>query len=584
MALLVTLVVGAYGATELYAAVVSARAQAASLQRTLARDAARAVTVALKSIDDHISAVTTLPWGVVPTLTLNVRHDEYARLLRLVPAIESISYLDSSGVERLHVSRREPDRFDAGVPSAEGPSPSQPAAPTELVYGSGYEPVLVLRRSYDDGGDRTVVRLTLRTIAEQLNDLLTHPQANVYVLDESGVVVLHANPANMLMRQLVVLPPARQGDVVAQAGVGEGGAEVVRSVVALADPPWRIVVEQPRSVLAQPVNETLVRGGVFLAISLVGALLAALVVAGRLTRPVRALHSGAAELAAGDLAARINIQTGDELEELAGQFNRMASSLQLSHSELEQKVADKTRDLERANRHKSEFLAHMSHELRTPLNAILGFADVLREHMAGPLNDEQREYVTDIHASGLHLLALINDVLDLTKIEAGQMALEPTVIDVPEVVAAAAALLRQRCLHQGLTLNIELQPEVGMWYADPRRIKQVLLNLLSNAVKFTPGGGHITVRGRMDEARGLIIEVQDDGVGIALHDQDMVFEAFRQVGQVDHPAGGEGTGLGLALVRRLVHQHGGEVALISRPGEGSTFAFNIPRQPAPAAA
>jgi signal transduction histidine kinase len=199
--------------------------------------------------------------------------------------------------------------------------------------------------------------------------------------------------------------------------------------------------------------------------------------------------------------------------------------------------------------------------------------------MAGPLSDEQREYVADIHASGLHLLALINDVLDVSRIEAGQLELERSDFDVAEVVDGAAALVRQRALQKGLRLSIDVAPEANTWHADARRFKQVVLNLLNNAVKFTPAGGSVHLSAGVNEAEGLWVQVQDTGIGIAPQDHATVFDEFRQVG-ADAASRAEGSGLGLALVQRLVVQHGGQVTLASQLGQGATFRFNIPLQAA----
>jgi len=386
--------------------------------------------------------------------------------------------------------------------------------------------------------------------------------------------VLHRDPGVLLARHKLAEPPPLQ-EALAQRALGLAGDPVVRSVVPISRLGWRVVVEQSRATLMAPVRATLWRTVLLLSAGIVLAIGAALVLAGRMTRPVMRLHAAASEIGAGRLRTAIALDTHDELEDLANQFNRMAESLQASYAGLEARVAEKTRDLERANRHKSEFLANMSHELRTPLNAILGFADVLRDGMAGALTDAQKEFVADIHTSGLHLLALINDVLDLSKIEAGQLALEPSEIFVPETIDAAAAFVRQRCVKQGIRLSIEVAPEVGIWVADPRRFKQVLLNLLSNATKFTPSGGEVAVRAWIDPEQGLVVEVRDTGIGIDPADHAKVFEEFRQVGGPQRRA--EGTGLGLSLVRRLVEQHGGCVTLESRLGEGATFRFNIPR-------
>jgi signal transduction histidine kinase len=239
-----------------------------------------------------------------------------------------------------------------------------------------------------------------------------------------------------------------------------------------------------------------------------------------------------------------------------------------------EEIQDKTRQLEAANRHKDEFLASMSHELRTPLNAVIGFSEVLLERMFGELNDKQEEYLNDILVSGRHLLSLINDILDLAKIEAGRMELDLEDFDVAQAVDNAVVLVRERAMRKGLALETALAPALGSVRADQRKVKQVLLNLLSNAIKFTPEGGRIEVRAqRLD---GLVeVSVSDTGIGIAHEDQEAVFEEFRQVG-TDYAKKHEGTGLGLTLSRKFVELHGGSIAVKSRVGEGSTFTFTIP--------
>jgi signal transduction histidine kinase len=249
------------------------------------------------------------------------------------------------------------------------------------------------------------------------------------------------------------------------------------------------------------------------------------------------------------------------------------SALAIQNARLFRELADKSRQLEVASQHKSEFLANMSHELRTPLNAIIGFSEVLTERMFGELNEKQDEYLKDIYASGQHLLSLINDILDLSKIEAGRMELELTDFDLPTALDNALTLVRERAARRSLTLQTSIDERLGEIRADERKIRQVLLNLLSNAIKFTPEGGRIEVAAAPRD--GFVeVSVSDTGVGIAPEDQEAVFEEFRQVGTAAKKV--EGTGLGLTLCRKFIELHGGRIWVKSQVGVGSTFTFTLP--------
>jgi two-component system, NtrC family, sensor kinase len=249
------------------------------------------------------------------------------------------------------------------------------------------------------------------------------------------------------------------------------------------------------------------------------------------------------------------------------------SALAIQNARLFREIEQKSRQLEVVSQHKSEFLANMSHELRTPLNAIIGFSEVLTDRMFGELNEKQEEYLKDIYASGTHLLSLINDILDLSKIEAGRMELELTDFDLPTALDNALMLVRERAQRRNLTLHKDVDAGLGQIRADERKIRQVVLNLLSNAIKFTPEGGRIEVAAVPRD--GLVeVSVSDTGVGIAPEDQQAVFEEFRQVGTADKKA--EGTGLGLTLCRKFIELHGGKIWVKSQPGAGSTFTFTIP--------
>jgi len=586
VAALVSVAVLAFGATEMLASYREVQEQVGRAQTARAREVARALKGALASVERHVSAVTMLPWGVGGWLTLDTRREEYARLLRLAPAVESVAFQAADGREVLMVSRREADRRgpgDAEVPvAAGGPVPAVSCVYSKVEYIADYEPQLNLDVSYPeaDALGRTRVKIALRALARELMPALSLDGVEVFAVDDAGVVVLHRDSQLMLERRAVPglgSTDVRSTDSGGRAAVTPGlrGADVLRSIEPLDERHLRVVVEEPLSQAMLPVWETLKRTALFTVAGVALSAFGALYLSSALTLPIRRLHRAVQSVGAGSLATRVDVTTKDELQALAERFNVMADSIQESHVTLESRVAEKTRDLELANRHKSEFLANMSHELRTPLNAIIGFSEVLAEQMFGKLNAKQMEYATDIHGSGQHLLSLINDILDLSKIEAGRLDLESSEFDVRAAIANASTLVRERVQRQGLTLKVDVGPDVTTWRADARRFKQVLVNLLSNAVKFTPMGGQVTVCASIHDDR-LRVGVSDTGVGIAESDMPLLFEPFRQVGPSDRGKA-EGTGLGLSLVRSLIELHRGTLTVHSQVGEGSTFTFELPR-------
>jgi signal transduction histidine kinase len=261
----------------------------------------------------------------------------------------------------------------------------------------------------------------------------------------------------------------------------------------------------------------------------------------------------------------VDVTNRDELGALATNVNRMNDELRRLY-----------RELETTSQHKSDFLANMSHELRTPLNAIIGFSQVLREGMVGDVNAKQAEYLDDILSSGNHLLALINDVLDLSKVEAGQVELRVVPFSLQDALERGVSMVREQATTEGVQVTLHRNGSLDVVSGDERRIRQVIFNLLSNAVKFTPEGGRVDVSAARVDGE-MRVSVADSGPGIAAEDLDRIFEEFQQT-----EAGArqrEGTGLGLALSKRFVEMHGGRIWCESEVGKGSTFAFTLPRRP-----
>jgi signal transduction histidine kinase len=383
----------------------------------------------------------------------------------------------------------------------------------------------------------------LATIVSRAVQMSGSYEGIVYEFDE-GTQTFHARATHQITPEhLEALrrTPVRLGE----GAVGRAG--VIREPVQVADieAEWQLVAPQVRTLHAREGMRSL------LAVPLV--------------REDR-LFGGLVILRRDRGAFRPEVV--DTLRTLAAQ-----SVLAIQNARLFEEIADKSRQLEAASQHKSEFLANMSHELRTPLNAIIGFSEVLAQGMFGGINEKQTEYLQDILESGRHLLSLINDILDLSKIEAGRMELEVSEFDLPQAIQNALTLVRERALRRGIALHHVIDDRVADIRADERKVKQVLLNLLSNAIKFTPEGGRIDVRAA--PADGLVeVSVADTGIGIAPTDQDTVFEEFRQVGTADKKA--EGTGLGLTLSRKFIELHGGKIWVQSEVGRGSTFTFTLP--------
>jgi signal transduction histidine kinase/ActR/RegA family two-component response regulator len=262
-------------------------------------------------------------------------------------------------------------------------------------------------------------------------------------------------------------------------------------------------------------------------------------------------------------------ETVELLETFASQ-----SALALLNARLFRELEKRSAELEVASTHKSEFLASMSHELRTPLNAVLGFSEVLLEQMFGEINERQEEYLRDIHGSGRHLLELLNEILDLSKVEAGQMELGYTTFELAPVLDDAASMLRERAGLKAIDIVVEAHDDVGAVEADELRLKQVVINLLTNAVKFTGDGGSVVMRATRSGSEVVTITVTDTGIGVTPEDRERIFESFQQGGR--GASREEGTGLGLTLSRRLVELLGGRMWLDSEVGVGSTFGFSIP--------
>ena len=555
--------------------------------------------------------------GADPSLI--ARKDRFAEALRRDSPFSELAFVDASMRERLRVRADGP--ASVGISrDRSADAETLAAARRGVAFGSVYErprggaegsgpaepsePHFTLMvRARTPGREVVVAEVGLEPIRQRL--VLLHqsdPRYRYLVVDTEGHLVGDSdhpladealNPVSPpYVARALVAGDSIDRQLVVTTSRDEEGETILTSHVALKDAGWLVFIQESRAAAFAPVRSAIARTAALVGLFLGLAALAGAALARRMTRPIRALTAGAQKIGGGALDQRIETSGSDELETLADEFNRMSARLNESYGTLEARVAERTRDLtaslaenahllaeierrtvqlEAADRHKTAFLANVSHELRTPLNAIIGFSEVMTAGLAGEVTDRQAEYLQDINDSGRHLLALINDILDLSKVEAGRMELELGPVDVAEAIVRSTAMVRDRALRNGIALTHHVDPEVGVIVADARKLRQVVLNLVDNALRFTHDGGTVRVDARR-YGGWIEITVSDTGVGIAPEDQQIIFEDFRQVG-----AGrGDGTGLGLSLARRIAELHGGSITVASRPGEGSVFAVRIP--------
>ncbi len=431
-----------------------------------------------------------------------------------------------------------------------------------------------------DGDQIAIGLLNTDYIVELQQAIAFGQRGHAAIVDHEGNILAHPSAEWQREMKNIVKIDAVRRMVAGESGVSRFYSPVMKGdmiagFASVAGPGWGVMVPQPMSELEEQAAEVQVLA---LVIALVGLTVAALVgwlLAGRLANPVAAVVRTANEMSAGNLKARVPPQSRAvpaELQELSTAFNDMAQHLQDNRMDLTEALAK----AQAADRAKSEFLTNMSHELRTPLNAIIGLADMVKGELLGPLGvPAYKEYVEDIHGSGSHLLEIINDILDISRIEAGQLELKETTVDPEAIVAACERLVCVRAREAELSLVIEVGPAPPWLWADERALKQVLLNLLSNAIKFTPAGGEVRISGGIAADGGFCITVADTGIGIAEADISTVLAPFGQA-DTSFARMHEGTGLGLPIAKSLVELHDGRLELTSEPGSGTTVSVILP--------
>jgi signal transduction histidine kinase len=358
------------------------------------------------------------------------------------------------------------------------------------------------------------------------------------------------------------------------------GDKVFSSYALIPTLDWAVIVEQPVGEAYEPLYGSMLRTSSLVLVGLVVALLASLFVARRVLGPLELLRKGTERIGGGDLDFRLNIKSGDEIEVLADEFNKMTEHLSEAHTGLERKVAERTQaltianeKLEEASKLKSQFLANVNHELRTPVSAIIGYARLVLRATEGQIAELQKDNLGDLLNNAERLLNQIDSLLDFARIEAGKMAVHVEPVKVNEVIQAAISTIEPSLNGGGVRLIQEIAPEIPALNTDREKLRQIILNLLDNAVKYT-AQGEIKIAASQQNG-SLKLVVSDTGIGIPREELNKIFEEFQR-GDSSSTKNYRGTGLGLAIARKFVNLLGGEISVESEVGKGSVFTVTLP--------
>ncbi|NBD17119.1 MAG: response regulator [Cyanobacteria bacterium] len=443
-----------------------------------------------------------------------------------------------------------------------------------------------------------IVRTTNQTLEGTYNiifredgRLIAHPELRKEISENEGELTMIETGNANLERVFQLVQNYEELPLV----INDEQGDQFLALTKLEGPDWYFVTVFPESILSKQASEI----AIFVLLLGSGALVLEIiflsgVLRRKITKPLAELTTATTEIASNNLDIKVDESKNNELGRLAASFNQMARQLQQSfqaleqaNSNLEARVEERTRELQkakeaadRANQFKSEFLANMSHELRTPLNAILGMSEGLQENIFGDINEKQVKALQTIEGSGSHLLELINDILDIAKIESGQIKIEYHPTPIAQLCKYSLTFIKQQAFNKHIQVETKLAPNLPDLLVDEQRIRQVLINLLNNAVKFTPEGGRITLeaylsQNAIDSTGYVEIAVSDTGIGIAQADLEQLFQPFTQIDSALNRQY-QGTGLGLALVKHLVELHDGHVSVTSQVGIGSRFTVELP--------
>jgi signal transduction histidine kinase len=546
------------------------------VQREQANAAAAKISQFIKEIEGQMAWTTHL---ARPTSSIEQQRIEALRLLRQSPAIAQISLLDANGREQLSVSRLSVDVIGSQLDRSHQPGFAEALA-GKTYYGPIHfrlesEPYMTIGLS---GAQRvagvTLAEVNLKFIWDIVSEIKVGERGQAYVVDGQGRLIAHPNISlvlsNLDLSQSDQVRAARAGLQSTESAFPDSDLQGERVLTAHAVVPplgWRVFIALPISEAFAPIYSSLLRAGALLLAALALAIFAGIAFARRMIAPINALRSGAERIGRGDLAQRISIKTGDELEAVGDQFNAMASQLQDSYATLEGKVVERTYQLEQANLAKSRFLAVASHDLRQPLHALGLFVAQLREQS----DRADRERIVDrVEDSVTALNELFDGLLDMSKLDAGVLAPKPVAVSVVKVFDRLRSAFSAAAAAKGIRLRIV---DTTAWAgSDPILLERILLNLVSNAVRYTQVGSVLVGCRRRDGA--LRIEVLDTGWGIPAERLRTIFAEFVRLNPSPSEQGG--LGLGLSIVQRLCELLGHQIEVQSTLSKGSRFVVTLP--------
>jgi signal transduction histidine kinase/FixJ family two-component response regulator len=590
-------------------------AQLTAAQQEKALFAAARIESFVQSIEQQLATTAPpAPGGSRPPL--EDRKLEYLKLLRRVPAITELTWLDARGKERLRLSRLDMDQADTGRDYSGSPAFVTASGGAtfhgDLYFRKDSEPYVSIARAAGDRRDGVLLaEVNLKFVSETMTRIKVGSTGYAYVVDRQGTLVAHPDISKVLQkRSLAGLPQvhaALAGTLAVDRmlpGNSLEGRQVLAAFAPVPELGWRVFVELEQAEAFQPLYAFIVRGVLLLLLGMVMSVIAAMVMARRMVRPIKALQASARAIGAGRLDQRAVVHTGDEIEELAAQFNTMAAQLQDSYATLEDRVAARTQDLqdknlalneamdslgraqqqlvtlveqlmeerkraESASQAKSRFLAAASHDLRQPMHALnLYLATLVTHDLPAP----QRRLLGNVRDCARSLDDLFDGLLDISRLDAD--AVEPAieVFDVALLLDRICVQFSPEALEKGLELAFKRRAEI-LVQSDPALCERLLRNLVSNAVRYTDAGRVAVTCRRLGGQ--VCVTVHDTGRGIARTQHELVFEEFYQVGNASRDRG-KGLGLGLSIVRRLALILGCPVRLRSVPGRGSSFRVCLP--------